>query len=120
MDLTMRTIMTCTVAAVFATFASVVAVAGPSPTNTSTSTVSAESTTDRHLAHDIDARLKADPHHFFRHVNVSVHDGVARLGGFVYTNDALDQARKIAGDTPGITRVDDQMKLERNGNRGTP
>jgi osmotically-inducible protein OsmY len=117
MDSSIRTITRCTVAAAFATFASVVALAGPSPTGTSTSTVSAASTTDRHLAHDIDARLKADPHHLYRHVNVSVHDGVARLGGFVYTNDALDQARKIAGDTPGVTRVDDQMKVERNGNR---
>ena len=83
------------------------------------SDASRQSPTDARTAQDIDKRLKADPHHFFRHVNVTVENGVARLGGFVDSEDALAKAKQIAGDTPGVTRVDNQMKLQRNGNNAT-
>jgi osmotically-inducible protein OsmY len=74
---------------------------------------------DTRTAEEIDKRLQADPYHLFRHVNVSVQNGVARLGGFVYSSDALAKAKQIASETPGVTRVDNQMKLQRNGANDT-
>ncbi|MBV9726818.1 MAG: BON domain-containing protein [Gammaproteobacteria bacterium] len=79
------------------------------------SDASRQSPSDARTAQEIDKQLKADPKHFFRHVNVTVHDGVARLGGFVDTQDALAKAKQIASATPGVTRVDSEMKVQRNG-----
>jgi osmotically-inducible protein OsmY len=74
------------------------------------------SPSDARAAQEVNARLNADPKHFFRHVKVSVHDGVARLSGFVDTSDAIYQAQELARGTPGVTKVENQMRVERNGN----
>ena len=67
----------------------------PSTTTTiNQSDASRESPSDARTAQEIDKRLKADPHHFFRHVNVTVENGVARLGGFVDSEDALTKAKQ--------------------------
>ena len=86
-------------------------------TTVNQSDASRETPSDARTAQDIDQRLKADPRHLFRHVNVTVEGGVARLGGFVYSEDALAKAKQIATETPGITRVDSEMKLQRNGDQ---
>jgi osmotically-inducible protein OsmY len=64
------------------------------------------------------AALNANPVYFFRHVDVSVDDGVARLSGVVWTTDALFAAQRIARGVPGVTRVVNRMKLERAALRG--
>ncbi len=69
---------------------------------------------DARATKELDARLKADID-LFRHVKVRVHDGVAHLTGFVYSTDALYRVKQLASDSPGITSVDDQVRLERNG-----
>jgi len=56
--------------------------------------------------------------YYFRHVDVTVDDGVAHLSGYVWSTDAIYRARKIASQTPGITRVLNQLELERNGRSG--
>ena len=57
--------------------------------------------------------------YYFRHVDVRVDNGVAHLSGFVWSADAIYQARKIASQTPGVTRVvTNQLELERNGRSG--
>jgi osmotically-inducible protein OsmY len=53
----------------------------------------------------IQSALNADPHHFFRHVNVRVDNGVATLSGFVHSSSSIYRARTIASQTPGVTRV---------------
>ena len=88
---------------------------GSPPTTINQSDASSQTPSDARTAQEIDKRLKADPHHFFRHVNVTVHDTVARLGGFVNSEDALAKAKQIASGTPGVTRVDNEMKVQRNG-----
>jgi osmotically-inducible protein OsmY len=93
--------------------------AGTAPTTINQSDASRQSPSDARTAQEIDKQLKADPKHFFRHVNVTVHDGVARLGGFVDTQDALAKAKQIASATPGVTRVDSEMKVQRNGENAT-
>jgi osmotically-inducible protein OsmY len=71
--------------------------------------------TDEDLTKAIYSALEADPHHFFRHVTVRVDNGVATLGGFVHTSQAINRARTIAGNVPGVTRVvTNNLSLEPN------
>jgi len=60
---------------------------------------------DQELTKAIQSGLNADPNHFFRHVNVRVENGVATLSGFVHSSQAINRARTIAGNVPGVTRV---------------
>jgi osmotically-inducible protein OsmY len=62
-------------------------------------------TSDEALTKAITSALNADPHHFFRHVNVRVDNGVATLSGFVHSSSSIYRARTIAGNVPGVTRV---------------
>jgi osmotically-inducible protein OsmY len=77
------------------------------------------SESDARATKAVNDRLSADPKHFFRHVQVSVHDGVAELSGFVYSSDAIYKAEELAKQAPGVTRVDNHMRVERNGNNGS-
>jgi osmotically-inducible protein OsmY len=72
--------------------------------------------TDEILANTVYSELNNDPIYFFRHVDVSVDNGVAHLSGYVWSTDAIYQARKIAMNVPGVTAVrTNQLQLERNG-----
>jgi hypothetical protein len=72
--------------------------------------------TDEVLANTVYSELNADPTYYFRHVDVRVDNGVAHLSGFVWSADAIYQARKIARNVPGIIGVStSQLELERNG-----
>ena len=64
------------------------------------------------------AALEANPVYYFRDVEVSVDYGVAELSGYVWTTDALYGAQDIARGVPGVIRVSDKMKLEREAARG--
>ena len=75
--------------------------------------------TDEILANTVYSELNADPIYYFRHVDVRVYNGVAHLSGFVWSTDAIYRARRIASQTPGVTRVvTSQLELERNGRSG--
>jgi osmotically-inducible protein OsmY len=80
----------------------------------------AQTAADTAVANNVYMTLNADPNYFFRHVNVSVDQGVADLSGYVWTTDAIYRARRIARGVPGVTRVvTNHLELERNGlNRG--
>jgi len=62
-------------------------------------------TSDEAITKAIRSGLDADQHHFFRHVNVRVDNGVATLSGFVHSSSSIFRARTIATNTPGVTRV---------------
>lgn len=74
-----------------------------------------ERQTDAVTAEQVYAVLNADPIYYFRHVDVSVYDGVVTLSGYVWELQAIYRAQKIAARVPGVTRVVDQMELEREG-----
>lgn len=75
--------------------------------------------TDEILANTVYSQLNADPWYYFRHVDVRVDNGVAHLSGYVWSTDAIYRARRIASQTPGVTRVvTNQLELERNGRSG--
>ena len=77
--------------------------------------------TDEILANAVYSELNADPIYYFRHVDVRVDDGVAHLSGYVWSTDAIYQARKIAMTVPGVTAVaTSQLELERNGKDAGP
>jgi hypothetical protein len=72
--------------------------------------------TDEILANTVYSELNADPSYYFRHVDVTVDNGVAHLSGYVWGADAIYQARKIARNVPGVRGVStSQLELERNG-----
>jgi len=75
--------------------------------------------TDEILANTVYSELNADPIYYFRHVDVLVDNGVAHLSGYVWSTDAIYQARKIALKVPGVTGVStNHLELERNGRSG--
>ena len=72
--------------------------------------------TDEILANTVYSELNANPVYYFRHVDVQVDNGVAHLSGYVWSADAIYEARKIAMNVPGVTGVTtSQLELERNG-----
>ena len=72
--------------------------------------------TDEILANAVYSELNASPTYYFRHVDVSVDNGVAHLSGYVWSTDAIYAARRIASNVPGVTGVrTNQLQLERNG-----
>jgi len=75
--------------------------------------------TDEILANIVYSELNADPVYYFRHVDVTVDNGVAHLSGYVWSTDAIYAARRIASHVPGVTGVrTNQLELERNGRSG--
>jgi hypothetical protein len=77
--------------------------------------------TDEVLENIVYSELNADPLYYFRHVDVRVDNGVAHLSGYVWSADAIYQARKIARNVPGVTGVStSQLQLERNGRDSGP
>ena len=78
----------------------------------------AQSQQDEATAQQAYAALNADPIYFFRHVDVRVDDGVARLGGYIWSADAIYRAKEIVAGVPGVTRVVNAMELEREGSQG--
>jgi osmotically-inducible protein OsmY len=76
----------------------------------------AQTAADQGLAELVSLALNDDPTYLFRHIDVSVTDGVANLSGYVWSADAIYRARQIARSVPGVNRVvTSQLELERNG-----
>ena len=99
--------------AVLATTAAVLAVACATPPKSRE-----QERADAVTAERVDAALDANPIYYFRDVEVEVDNGVALLRGYVWTTDELYHAQQIARRVPGVTRVRNEMELERQGNRG--
>ena len=59
--------------------------------------------------------LNADQTDYFRHVNVEVRHRVVTLSGYVWSAPAIYRAQKLAASLANVTRVIDQMELERDG-----
>ena len=70
---------------------------------------------DRVLAAKVENALNADPVHYFRHVDVEADDGKVSLTGYVWSNDSIVQAQRVASQVSGVTSVANQLELERGG-----
>ncbi len=73
---------------------------------------------DTAVADRVSLALEENPVFYFKDVDVSVDYGVATLGGYVWTTDALFTAQNIARGVPGVTGVVDRMELARAAMRG--
>ena len=86
------------------------------PAGADPAVMAAQREADEALANEIYRALNADPKYYYRHVDVRVNDGVASLSGYVWTTDAIYEARRVAGNVTGVTRVVTAgLELERNG-----
>ena len=70
---------------------------------------------DHALADRVESALAADPTYYFRHVDVQADDGTVSLSGYVWSNDSIVQAKRVASGVPGVHAVADQLELERAG-----
>lgn len=70
---------------------------------------------DRALANKVEGALDSDPVFFFRHVDVRADDGKLSLSGYVWSDDSIVEAKRVASRVPGVTSVSDQLELERAG-----
>ena len=76
----------------------------------------AQTLSDQDTANRVVLALNDDPTYYYRHVDVHVSDGVAELSGYVWSTDAIYQAREISNEVPGVTRVvTSDLELERQG-----
>lgn len=67
---------------------------------------------DAQLATNLKAQMFSDPQTNGANLQVAVKDGVATLSGSVPSDAARLEAYKIAANTPGVTKVNDQMTVQ--------
>ncbi len=75
---------------------------------------------DKELAAQVASALNADSRIYARHIDVRAEDGVVHLAGYVWNDNDLYEAKRIAATVPGVTDVVDDMELERGGSSNSP
>ena len=80
----------------------------------------AQKKADDAMADRVTQALAADEELYSRHITVRADDGVVRLTGFVWDPPDLVEAVRIAEAVPGVTRVDNAIELQRNGQGNSP
>ena len=80
----------------------------------------AERQSDKETADRVQAALSADQELYSRHINVHANSGVVRLSGYVWTQPDLEEARRVAESVEGVSRVVDDLELERGGIDNSP
>jgi osmotically-inducible protein OsmY len=76
---------------------------------------SVEQQTDAAISGRVISALSADKVLFARHISVWADGGEVHLAGYVWDVSDLYHAKRIAGSVPGVTRVVNEMELEREG-----
>jgi osmotically-inducible protein OsmY len=80
----------------------------------------AERTADKETVNRVQLALNSDQQLFARHITVRADGGVVSLGGYVWSQPDLEAAQRIAADVSGVTRVVNEMELERGGVDNSP
>jgi osmotically-inducible protein OsmY len=70
---------------------------------------------DRETAARVQSALDADKELYAKHIFVRADNGVVRLSGYVWTQPDLLEAERVAGLVQGVSRVDNDLELQRNG-----
>jgi osmotically-inducible protein OsmY len=83
--------------------------------STTPSKTSEQQVVDKETAENVEVALNADTHIYARHISVQADNGVVHLGGYVWNDEDLYEAQRVAGAVPGVTQVVDDMELERGG-----
>ena len=75
---------------------------------------------DKVMAERVEAALNADKALFAKHITAHADNGVVRLTGYVWEPTDFDEANYIASNVPGVTKVVNDLELNRNGNDNGP
>jgi osmotically-inducible protein OsmY len=75
---------------------------------------------DKVMAERVEAALNADRSLFAKHITAHADSGVVRLTGYVWEATDFEEATDIASNVPGVTRVVNDLELNRNGNDNGP
>jgi osmotically-inducible protein OsmY len=75
----------------------------------------AQQQADRETAARVQAALDADKHLYAKHIYVRADNGVVRLSGYVWEPPDLFEAKSVAELVPGVSRVVNDLELQRNG-----
>jgi osmotically-inducible protein OsmY len=75
---------------------------------------------DKVMAERVEAALNADRALFAKHITAHADNGVVRLTGYVWEASDFEEAASIASNVPGVTRVVNDLELNRNGNDNGP
>jgi osmotically-inducible protein OsmY len=78
----------------------------------------AQRAADSEIAGRVEAALSADPNIYARHIDVEVDQGVVHLGGYVWSTEDFQIARRDAASVPGVRTVNTDMELMRGGRGG--
>jgi osmotically-inducible protein OsmY len=75
---------------------------------------------DKETADRVQSALSADSLIYARHISVRSDNGVIHLSGFVWNPEDLYEAQRIAESVPGVSKVVDELELEREGLGNSP
>ena len=75
----------------------------------------AQGQADKVMAERVEAALNADRSLFAKHITAHADNGVVRLTGFVWESGDFEEATYIASNVPGVTKVVNDLELNRNG-----
>jgi osmotically-inducible protein OsmY len=75
---------------------------------------------DKVMAERVEAALNADRSLFAKHITAHADNGVVRLTGYVWESSDFEEATYIASNVPGVTKVVNDLELNRNGNDNGP
>ena len=80
----------------------------------------AQAQANKVMAERVEAALNADKSLFAKHITAHADNGVVRLTGYVWEPTDFDEAVFVAQGVPGVTRVENDLELNRNGNENGP
>ena len=75
---------------------------------------------DKVMSERVEAALNADRSLFSKHITAHADNGVVRLTGYVWESSDFEEASYIASNVPGVTKVVNDLELNRNGNDNAP
>ena len=96
----------------------VVTACGIAACTTTSHRTAAQRVADAEIAGRVEAALSADPNIYARHIDVEVDQGVVHLGGYVWSTEDFQIARRDAASVPGVRTVSTDMELMRGGRGG--
>lgn len=71
---------------------------------------------DKAVAERVEAALNSDKALYAKHITAHADNGVVSLTGYVWESSDFEEAVFVAENVPGVTKVINQLELNRNGN----
>ena len=105
--------VSCTVAALVLVCGAAACSSGPRKSE-------AQVRADKDTVDRVQIALNGDKILYARHITIHADNGVVSLGGYVWSQPDLLEAQRIAAAVPGVSRVVNEMELERGGVDNSP